>query len=438
MTITHALDRLRELERPTQLFMAVGVLRGITLSVWILFFNIYILGLGFNHQFLGLINSMTAAAALVFGIPMGLLSDRIGRKKAMLLGIGIYTMASTMELLATERILLLALAFVSGVGGTLYFLNVAPFLMKVSKPETRTYLFSLNFSLVILAGVLGNLCAGPLLNLFSNLLQVQLGSPMIYRATLMAAVSLGYLEIILLILIRGTSFDEMDTPSIQSQKGWGPSAVVYSFIQLLKGRIVLKLAIVQVLFGFGVAMISPYINLLFHDKFMVADGNLGSVFALKALFTGLGSLMVPRIVRKFKGRIHVVSVSQLLGGIFVLVLGFSPILSTAVFGCLLGGVFLNTPIPLLNAFSMEQVAEQQRATLSSVREFAWQTGWVAGPYIAGRMLDGYGFTPLFVTSFVIISVTAILTLQFFYRHEKLALSGGGANVIRTKQCGFTS
>ena len=78
--------------------MVVAVLGGITSSMWILFFNFYILALGYDHRFIGLINSITAAAPLILGIPMGLLSDKIGQVKAMVIGIGMYALASTVEL----------------------------------------------------------------------------------------------------------------------------------------------------------------------------------------------------------------------------------------------------------------------------------------------------------------------------------------------------
>ena len=48
------------------------------------------------------------------------------------------------------------MAFMSGAGRMVYLLNVAPFLASSSKPEQRTFLFSLNFGLVILAGVFGS------------------------------------------------------------------------------------------------------------------------------------------------------------------------------------------------------------------------------------------------------------------------------------------
>jgi MFS family permease len=293
--------------------------------------------------------------------------------------------------------------------------------MKISKPENRTYVFSLNFGLVILAGVLGNLFASYLSNLFVSALQIRSGSAMLYRAILIVAISLSYLELIFLLLIGEIDFPEMAANQFRSQREWNLSEVFHAFKELLAQPIVLQLAFIQVVFGFGVAMISPYVNLLFHEKFSVSDQNLGTIFALKALLTGLGSLLVPRLVQIIKDRVKVISISQFIGGFFSLALGIAPILPMAIFGFLLGGLFLNTPIPLLNAFAMEQVRENQRATLGSVRETSWQIGWAAGPYISGILLDKYGFTPIFLTSFVIFGLSALLIPKFFQRHEQKTL-----------------
>jgi len=57
-----------------------------------------------------------------FGIPLGLLSDRIGRKKAMILGVVIYVLAAAMQLIFINPNLILLTAFISGAGHTLILL----------------------------------------------------------------------------------------------------------------------------------------------------------------------------------------------------------------------------------------------------------------------------------------------------------------------------
>lgn len=80
----HYIQPIRTLGREARLFLWMTVINGIILSGWQLFFNIYILQSGFTRDFLGIVNSLPALAGLLFGIPVGRLSDHMGRKPALL------------------------------------------------------------------------------------------------------------------------------------------------------------------------------------------------------------------------------------------------------------------------------------------------------------------------------------------------------------------
>ena len=83
MTVhTPLFTQLRSFQRPARLFLLATVIDGITYSSWSLFFNYYMLGRGFDREFLGLVTTVNSSAALLLGIPLGMLSDRIGRKRA--------------------------------------------------------------------------------------------------------------------------------------------------------------------------------------------------------------------------------------------------------------------------------------------------------------------------------------------------------------------
>ena len=146
--------QLRTFNRSARLFLLSVIMDGIVLSAWQLFFNFYILERGFERDFLGMVNAMPAVAALVLGIPMGLLSDKIGRKRAMVLGVAIFILAMALEVTVDSPTLILIAAFIAGGGQMLYFLSQAPFMMKVSDEHNRTLLFSLSFGLIRLAGAI--------------------------------------------------------------------------------------------------------------------------------------------------------------------------------------------------------------------------------------------------------------------------------------------
>ena len=150
-SFTSQFQLVRSFNRSARLFLLATFINGIVYSIWWLFFNFYILELGYSREFLGLVTSITSASALLLGIPLGLLSDRIGRRKAMLWGVAIYVAAAGLEVIFLNPNLILLMAFISGAGHTLYFISQPPFMMKSSTVENRTLLFSINFALVTLS-----------------------------------------------------------------------------------------------------------------------------------------------------------------------------------------------------------------------------------------------------------------------------------------------
>jgi MFS family permease len=394
------------------------VIEGIILSIWILFFNFYILELGFDRQFLGLVNSVTSMATLILGVPLGILSDRIGRQKAMLMGVGIHLLGATLELLVAHPIFLLCMAFLNGTGRMLFLLNVAPFLAKASKAESRTFLFSLNFGLVILAGVVGNLFASYMVDWFTVVLRVSATSVDAYRSILLLAISLSYLSLMLLAFIREPKPETFDNhlPAKNAIQSGGNLAS--SLKCVLADPMIRQLALAQLVFGLGVALLTPYLNIYFDEKFQVSPQTLGRIFSLKALLTGLMALLMPRLVQKSGSRIKIAVFFQFMGGVSWLLLGFTPGFSAAVCGFLFGGIFLNSPIPLVEAFSMEQVKESQRATLVSIRELSWQTSWSVSPYLSGSLQEHFGFSPVFILSVAAIWLASIMNNVFFGKIEQ--------------------
>ena len=83
----------RTFNKSARLFLLATVIGGFITSGWTLFFNLFILAKGFDKEFLGIVNIMPSLASLIFTIPLGMLSDKLGRKKSMIIGImimGIY------------------------------------------------------------------------------------------------------------------------------------------------------------------------------------------------------------------------------------------------------------------------------------------------------------------------------------------------------------
>ena len=185
------IEPVRSFSRPAQLFLWMTIIDGVIISSWWLFFNFYILESGHSRDFLGLANSMPSIAGLLLGIPIGRFSDRVGRKAAILLGIGGATVMMLIQITAHQPVVILVAAFLTGVFNMLFIVSQAPLMVKLTNPENRTLLFSLNYGLSTISGAVGNLFAGQLPALFGNILHVQATSATAYQAVLITAVLLG-------------------------------------------------------------------------------------------------------------------------------------------------------------------------------------------------------------------------------------------------------
>ncbi|MBN1453517.1 MAG: MFS transporter [Anaerolineales bacterium] len=402
------IEPIRTFNRPARLFLWMTVIDGVIISSWWLFFNFYILESGHSRDFLGLANSMPSIAGLLLGIPIGRLSDRIGRKPAILLGIGGATVMMLVQLTTRQPFVLLAAAFLTGAFNMLFIVSQAPLMVKLADSQNRTLLFSLNYGLSTISGAVGNLFAGQLPALFGTILHVQATSATAYQAVLITAVSLGTTAMIPMWLMR-----EPDT----RQTAPGPAVAEAGHSSGLV-RTTVKMATPNVLIGFGAAILIPYMNVFFKDQFVISDKLLGTMFSLSSLMIGVGSLIGPRLAVRLGGKVRAVTLTQFSSLVFLMLIGFSPFYWLAAIGFLMRTMLMNMATPLYSAFCMERVPERDQGVVNSVLNISWQVGWSVGPYISGLVQENYGFAPLFLATGGLYLVAILTMWTFFQKAER--------------------
>ena len=408
------LQQVRKLNKPARLFLLALFLDGLLFTAFGLFFNFYILADGQSREFLGLINAMPSIAALVLGLPMGMLSDRIGRKTSMIIGFTLANIGIITMLLVHQPILMLAMAFLWGASGQLYALSHAPFMMKVSDDSNRDLLFSLSFGVFPLASTLGNALAGVMPGFFSRFLHIPNQSAAAYQAVLLVSVISSFVVLVPILLIKEPRTPASETPQ--------PARKHHSFGDIwgiIKRPVTIKLSLPNLIIGIGAAMLIPYLNLFFSERHHLSDQNLGILFAASSLLVGVGTFIGPRLVGNLGGKIRMIVISQSISLFFLLVLGFSPFAWLAVIGFFVRGTLMNMVAPLFDAFAMERTPEFEQGTVNSIRSWAWNVGWSIGPYLSGIVQQRFGFSPLFLTTAILYAVGILLTWSFFGKKQLL-------------------
>jgi MFS family permease len=396
--------------RNTKLFLLSTLLYGFSFSVWELFFNLYILSLGFNNDVLGLIRSANPLAALILGLPLGLLSDRIGRRVSMIIGLGVCFIGMIFQVHLLNSFIIFLFGLVQGAGLMLYRVAQSPFIMSNSKPNNQAMIFSLNFGLVTIASMIGNLAAGQMPDVLQRWLGIVEGTAASYQWVITAGILLAITSLIPIFLI-----SKQDNPILKPGTFLSPKAMIRKITARPLAR---QLALINLIMGFGAAILIPYLNVFLRDKFNISNTLLGLLFSLSSLLVFVGSLMGPWLIRITRSRIIPTVATQSASIIFLITLGFSPVLWFSAISMLLRTVLMQMSSPLLENFTMLITPSEDQAAISSVRGVGWQAGQAVGIFISGLVQTRFGFSPLFITTSLCYIFAIVLTWIYFRPLEK--------------------
>jgi MFS family permease len=176
----------------------------------------------------------------------------------------------------------------------------------------------------------------------------------------------------------------------------------------------LKLLISPALISIGAALLIPYLNLFFRERFALGDQALGALFAGLGLATGVASLAGPALSSRL-GKIRAVVLSQALALPFLALLGVAPLLGVAVGAALARAALFNMGTPLYDAFAMERSDEPARPTVIGLMNGASSIGYAFAPLVSTWVQAAYGFGPIFVATGICYALAVLAKYWFFVR-----------------------
>jgi MFS family permease len=411
--IARYLHQLGSFSPNARFYLLSEVITGLSFSIYMLIFNLYVVARGYPRSFLGELQSLPNLIALFGAVPAGMLVDQIGRKRALLLANVGRTLASLGIVLAPDPNWLRLSMITFGVSSSLWMVSASPFMMENSTEEERDALFSANFGLQTLVGFFGTLVGGYLPSIFGNMLGVEIEGALAYGATLGVTVALSAFALVPVFLI-----EEQPRPATGQQPGEPRSAVKFlkPWRALSDPGLVVRIFVPNIIISMGAAILIPYMNLFFKETFPISDKTLGTLFAVSSVVTGVATLASPLLASRW-GRIRALVMTQLASIPFLLLIGFSGVFWISGIAFWVRAALMNMGNPLYNAFAMQQVEEQERATVSGLMGMSWNIGWTVGPFLSGYMQanPNIGFQPIFVITCSLYIVACLLEKVFFQK-----------------------
>jgi predicted MFS family arabinose efflux permease len=405
------------------------------LGIGALFYNLAIDTLGYERVFLGRLETVSRLLALALLLPLWWLVHRIGLRQALLLSAGLQAASALTVALWPDAGPLLLASAATGPAAVLFQVSAAPLMMAHSGSADRDMLFSLNAALNIGVAGASKWLGGMLPALLAGWLGVGAGSPIAYRATFGVVGLLLLLAIPPLLLIprrapepagaRPTPAEALgDRPAPRA----GFAGMLARLLAPLARRLpepwrsvladplaLLPLLLPPLLISFGAALLIPYLNIFFVERYTAGASALGLLFALADLAAGLAMLAAPLLASRL-GKIGAIALTQLLSIPFLLLVGFAPGLLAAGAALVLRSGLFNLGVPLYDAFAMERSRPAVRPVAIGLVNGAYAAGYLVAPTISTRVQQGVGFAPLFIATACCYGLAALLLLALFGRH----------------------
>lgn len=385
-------------------YLLANFLLSASASVAGVIFNLYLTAAGFHEGFIGSTLSMGGLALGLFALPAGMLSDRWGRKPAMIAGAAAASALMLVRALTVGRAALVAASFMGGIAATVYGLSTAPFMMEHSAPHERTHLFSLSFAVMLAAGVIGSLAGGALPG-FIGMMARGTDRFTLYRLTLVCAGLVSFSSVLPLAAIAEARVPRTERRRPEEAGGRGDWSLLAKF------------AWCNLWIGLGAGLVIPFFNLYFASRFGATSAQIGFYFSVSQVATFAAVLAAPAIARRI-GKVRTVALGELLSLPFLVSLGAENTLTVAVVSFWARASLMQMSSPIGSAFTMETVPQRLRATANSVTSMSWNLTWAASTAAAGFMVQRYGYAMPYYLTAACYAISAASYYLFFRRMER--------------------
>ena len=401
--------------RDVRLYLTANALFGFVLfgGIYPLLYNLYLLRLGYNTEFVGLANATGALCFALFSLPSGMLGGRWGSRFTMVVGICVsvagFGLLSQAELLsAGTRDYFILISYSLGVMGiALFIVNGTPYLMGITSPIERDPVFAVQAALMPFSGFVGSMLGGVVPDYLADVLDVSLAQPVVYRYTLF----IGVLCLIPAVFALLATQDVR----VERKREAGDNSDVFSAPALPLAAIVIT-SLISVLHVAGEAAARTFFN-VYMDKGLNISLSLISVqLAAGQLLAVPAALSLPFFSARFGIRRTVVLVTVFTA---LFLFGMALVSNWIVAGVCLMGIMAMASIrrSAFAIFHQELVPVRWRTAMSGATAMMSGMGYSAMALGGGYMIPVAGYSSLFLTGAVFTGIGAFLFWICFQRDK---------------------
>ncbi len=415
---TRIIDPLRDNAALLMVCVATGVImlgQGVIAPV----LPLYAKDFDVSTTMVGASISVFGLARILFNLPAGMLSDRLGRRLLLVGGPLITAAGSFLSAAAGDIWSLLAFRFIAGAGSALFMTAGITLVTDISTPENRGRMLSLHLGSLLIGVSIGPAVGGLTAEL------VGLRAPFVLVGALSAACGLWALRV-----MPETHHREARDTAAESARahteggGVRPGLPPPVCMRSLIGNVPLLLVsmVTFSIFFTRTGARQTVLPLQGNEEFGIGAGALGAIFAMMALINLAAIIPAGAWADRF-GRKRVIVPSALLAaGALVLFAVTDNIGLFLVAAVLLAfGTGISGPAPA--AYAADVIPDESRGLGMGLFRTYSDIGFVVGPLLLGWIADASGDFAWSLAFNAALMATAALAFGFFARETVSFASG---------------
>lgn len=364
--------------------------------------GVYLVQIGIETSTVAFLLSFQLLVAVLFAIPIGILSDRGNRKLYYIVGTIGNGIGFLFYVASTDFLFLLFAGFVFGLSDALLIPPESALISSYAEGTGLTAAFSFSSSLQLITTSVGSLLA-----IIPDSLHLAFGYGL--RIGYQIMFGMGFLIIVsgamLVLRIANPKSEPLQESRIISRKSI---------------RALVKFTLYQFLVGLGTGFIIPLIPLWFYLRFGVGGLVLGPMFTVQWVLLSFSYLLAPRFEKKIGVGLTVLTL-QGSSVIMMLLVSLSPNYVAAAVLYVMRSILINAPGPIIQSLMMAKMSDSERGLATSVASSPFGVAWGLPNSLSqnlggGLLQSGRLASPFYVAGGLL--TTAIISFYAFFRRSE--------------------
>jgi DHA1 family multidrug resistance protein-like MFS transporter len=348
---------------------------------------LFLKSMGAGTDVIGTISAISPLAGILFSFPVGLLADRLGKKRLLIVSAFVFLLAPVLYVVVRNPWWLIPVRFFHGIA-TAILGPVSAALILGAYKETKGEKLGIYSSATLVGRTLAPILGGAMISGFAPF-----SGDWNYRFVYVAAFLLAIPVFVLSFMMPDDASAESGIRKV-TVSDFGRSLLAF----VSNGRL-LGTALVEMATYFTYGAFETYLPLYLQERGL-PQYQIGLIFSLQILAIALSKPLFGRLSDRIDRRVQILAGIVILGGSFALIPVFSGIVAATAIGIAFG-LGLSFSTVATSTYVSDVVAEESLGASMGALSSIMDIGQSTGPFVLGVVIQASTMTMGFLVDFFV-------------------------------------